>query len=59
VSTKHIQTAIEKARAIALELENACPASQSDTEAERVANELTHALYDAAGIAERGLSQAT
>lgn len=51
----HIRLAIEKARQVAEQLENDCPASEANTRREDTANELIHALRDAASIAERQL----
>lgn len=51
----HIARAIAAARAAAGQLEAECPASQSGSKLEDAAHELIHALYDAAGVAERAI----
>jgi hypothetical protein len=56
---RHISKAIDEARNVARRLEDECPASQSDAEAERIAHELIHALHDAAGIAERAIQSSS
>ncbi|MGX7745906.1 helix-turn-helix domain-containing protein [Rhodopseudomonas parapalustris] len=55
----HILEAIDGVRSVARRLEDVCPASQSETEAERIAHELIHALHDAAGIAERAIQSSS